>query len=268
MINDAPESTEFVTDGVPESVKDFLESHGGVKRAHFLARLVGRNPVPRSLRGQFFAASASVAVMDVLSQLGPDWLVRTSAPCGEEGNEYVVIGPAGIFSLIVRHHNAAAVWIDGGVLLADGERLTDLRDAEFGAVRLAQLMSDAVESRVEVTPCLVLAGQRSLTVAKPPRRVAVMTLRDIRTWLRGMPKVLSLEEVEALHTAADAQASWHRVGVIQAESRDVLGLFRKVQAEVSQARHLRLTWVTGLLVLAWLIAVVGIGGVTTSFLAH
>lgn len=268
MTSDASKTALRVDDSIPHSVTAFLHSQANVKRVHFLTRLVGRNPIPRRLHPSFLEASADVAVIDALSQLGPDWLVRSQMSADSGKMEYLVVGPSGIFSLIVRHHPAAAVWIDGGVLLADGERLSDVRDSEFCAVRLAQLMSDAVESRVEVIPCLVLVGQRSLTVAKPPRRVAVMTVRDIRGWLRGLNKVMSVEELQSAQKGASAQPELHAVGDKRAKSHETLSVFRKLQAEVVQARHLRLTWVTGILVVAWLVAVVGIGGMTTNFLTH
>ena len=170
--------------------------------------------------------------------------------------------------MTVRHRAEGAVWIDGNVLLVEGERKPDLRDAEFGAVRLSQTLSDAVGFRVEATSCLVLVGSRSLTVAKPPRRVAVLTPRDIRGWLKGLSATLSERELEALRETVDSAADWHALDASNPSGAHALDAFRKVRAAMGHARHVRLTWVTGALVLLWLIAVVGIGGVTTSFLVH
>lgn len=255
-------------EGIPSSVSEFLTSQISVRRTIFLERLFGRPPVPRSAQALYRAARGEVAVIEALSQLGSEWFVRSCEPTGRSGVEYILIGPPGIFCMIVRHQPRGAIWIDGGVLLGDGERLPHLRDAEFCAVKLTQMMSDIVESRVEATPCLVLIGARSLTVAKPPRRVAVLMPRDIRTWIKGMPHALSHQELASLRTSASAHSEWHSVGTRESPSAAALDTFGKVQAELVQARHVRLTWVTGVLVLFWLAAVVGIGGVTTSMLLN
>lgn len=264
-VSDSPEQH---SGGVLSSVTTFLDLQSSIPRKSFFARLFGRPSVPRSLRTQYRVARGDVAVIDVLTQLGPDWLVRTCEPAGGSGIEHIVVGPAGIFCMVVRHQLGGAIWIDGGVLLADGERQSHLRDAEFSAVRLTQVMSDAVGSRVDVTPCLVLLGTRSVTVAKPPKRVAVMTSRDIRTWLKGMPAVVPKSELDVIRASVATHPEWHAVGSQQSLSARTLEMFRKVQAEMIQARHLRLTWVTGALVVLWLIAIVGIGGMTTNFLVN
>ena len=255
-------------EGVPASVSMFLSAQWRVPRASLVARAGGRNPVPRSLRHHYRVALGDVAVIEALAQLGPSWLVRTCDSPKGGGIEHLLIGPSGIFCMIVRHHLGGAIWIDGGVILADGERLPHLRDAEFSAVRLTQMMSDAIGTRAEATPCLVLTGSRSMTVAKPPRRVAVLTVRDIRAWLKGLSPVLSEGEVEGLRASAAAHPEFYVVGEAGSPSAKALDAFRKVRAEVAQARHVRLTWVTGALVLVWLMAVAGISGVTTSLLLH
>ncbi len=255
------------SDGVPASVKNFLRSHESVPRVSVLARIFGRAPVTRALLAEYKMAKGDVAVIDVFSQLGSDWLVRTSEAANGSGVEHVAIGPSGIYCMSIQHYSGGAVWIDGGVLLVDGEPRPHLRDTEFCAVRLTQVISDAVGHRVEAAPCLVLVDPRSVTVAKPPRRVAVMTLRDIRTWLKGMPTQLSPDELTAVRDSAVGCSMLHDLGGSGPAPKSALDKFRKVRADMDQARHVRLTWVTGALVLVWFIAVVGIGGVTTGFLA-
>ncbi len=252
--------------GIPASVRSFLGAQNSAPRSPLFPRLFGRNPVPRSLRNQYRIAWGDVAVIEVLSQLGSDWLVRSCDSLDGEGIEHVLVGPSGIFCMIVRHQLDDAIWIDGGVILADGERLPHLRDAEYAAVRLTQMMSDAVGSRVAAAPCLVLTGTRSVSVAKPPRRVAVMRTRDIRAWLKGLSPVLSNEEAVTLRESAAADRDCYVVGEVGSSSALALDEFRKVRSDMIQARHVRLTWVTAALVLLWLIAVVGIGGITTSLL--
>lgn len=253
---------------LPASVSVFMNAQQLVPRRRFFAQLFGRPPVPHSLRKEYRTARGEVAVIDVLSRLGSQWMVRTCQAAECNGVEHIVIGPPGAFCMVVRHHTGGAVWIDGGVLLADGERMPHLRDTEFNAVRLTQQLSDSVGFRVDVTPCLVLVEPRSVTVSKPPRRVAVMTVRDIRTWLKGMPSTLSLDEVSAVQQSVAAHPDWVSMTEQHTVSADAIEGFRRVHADVGQARHIRLSWVTGALVLLWLIAVVSVGGIATSFLVN
>ncbi|MBB5631781.1 hypothetical protein BKA04_000004 [Cryobacterium mesophilum] len=252
----------------PSSVCEFVDEIDVAPPQRFLARLFGRNPIPPGLRTAYREASGDVAVMDALAQLGGEWMVLRSVPAGADAHEvaHLVIGPAGVFSIAIRHHPGGVIWIDGKVFLVDGERVSHVRDSEWEAVRVTQLLSDAVGVRVAVTPCVVVVGARSLTVARPPRRVAVLTPRDVRAWLKSMPRVNSQEDLKAFRVAASGQPDWNDAESPSLEFAQDIERFRRAQSAVSQARHLRLTWVTGVLVLGWLIAVVGLGGVTTSLL--
>lgn len=256
------------TSRAPSSVCEFVGGISGVPQQRLLSRLLGRNPIPPALRPVYREASGDIAVMDALAQLGPEWMALGSVPAGSDAHEvaHIAIGPAGVFSIAVRHHPGGVIWIDGGVFLVDGERVPHVRNSEWEAVRVTQLLSDAVGVRVDVTPCVVVAGARSLTVAKPPRRVAILTPRDLKAWLKGMPRVISREDLEAFRVAASAQSDWNDASSPSPDTVQDIERFRRAQSEVSQARHLRLTWVTGALVLVWLIAVVGLGGVTTNLL--
>jgi hypothetical protein len=250
------------------NVREFLSRFSVVPRGSFLARLFGADPVPPRLRTLFRHASGDVAVADALGQLGPDWLVLHAVPVGRDGADvdHIAIGPAGVHTIAVRYHAGEAIWIGGGVILVDGERMPHIRDAEFEAVRATQLLSDAVGTRVEAVPCLVIVEPRSLTVAKPPRRVAVLTPRELRPWLRSLPRVYSAAQLGAFVAAASERGTWHDTRNPNADVAECLDRFRRVQTVVGQARHVRLTWITGALVLFWLVAVIGIGGFTTGLL--
>ncbi len=270
MRNDALEPQTRLAKQPMSTVRDFLLLHARLAPQSLLARLFGRNPIPAEHRPALRQAWGDVAVADTLTQLGAGWLAYRAIPGGREIDdlEYIAIGPAGVYSIAVRHQLGGAIWIDGGVLLVEGERMPYIREAEFEAVRASQLLSEAIGSRVEVTPCLVVVEPRSLTVAKPPRRVAVLTPRDLRPWLKDMPRVLTVERLDALRVAASDQENWQDIRNPTAEVADQVERFRKVQTEVSRARHIRLTWVISALVMFWLIAMVGIGGFTTSLLAR
>lgn len=251
-------------------VRDLLRQYASVPRASVLAGFLGPHPLPHSMRSLYAAAVGEVAVADALTQLGEEWLVLHAVPVGKDGTDvdHIAVGPPGVYTISVRHHPGRALWVGGGVLLVDGDRMPYIRACEFEAVRAAQLMSDAVGERVEVAPCLVIVGSRSMTVARPPRRVAIVTPRELRPWLRSLPAVFTAGQLARFRAAASEAETWHDADKPAADVVECLGRFRALQAKVNQARHLRLTWITGGLVLVWLVAVIGIGGFTTGLLVR
>lgn len=253
------------------AVGSFLDAVAARQQQSLIARFFGRSPIPSDLRSEYRIACGEITVADALSQLGDDWVVLHGIRVGNgvtdpDYIDHIVIGPAGVFTISIRQGRPGAVWIDGGVVVVDGERMPYIRDSEFEAVRAAQLISDSVGSRVEVMPCLVLVSPKSLTVAKPPHRVAVLTPRDIRPWLKGFSRVLSEDRLAVIKDAVLAQANWYDIRTPPAGLGSYLDRFRRFQTAVNQARHLRLTWLTGTIVLAWLVFVIGIGGYATSLL--
>lgn len=78
--------------------------------------------------------------------------------------------------------------------------------------------------------------------------------------------VFSPHQLERFRAAASEADTWHDARKPTADLVESLERFRALQAKVNQARHLRLTWITGGLVLVWLVAIIGIGGFTTGLL--
>lgn len=249
-------------------VRELLRQNAALPRQSFLSRLLGLHPLPATLRPLYRAAVGEVAVGDALGQLGDEWLILHAVPVGREGADvdHIAVGPPGVFTVAVRHHHGQALWVGEGVLLVDGERMPHIRDCAFEAVRAAQLMSDAVGERVEVTPCLVVVGARSVTVTRPPRRVAILTPRDLRPWLRSLPVTYSPDQLARFRTAASEADTWHDARSPTADLVESLERYRALQSRVHQSRHLRLTWITGGLVLAWMVVIIAIGGFTTGLL--
>lgn len=265
METDAIEPDRLVRARTYPMVRELQRQRVAAGRLSPIARFFGRHPLPVELRSLYRAAVGEVTVADALSQLGPEWLALHAVPVGKDDSDvdHIAIGPPGVYTISVRHHPGREFWVGGGVLLVDGERMPYIRDCEFEAVRAAQLMSDAVGERVEATPCLVVVEPRSVTVARPPRRVAIVTPRELRPWLKSLAATFGPDQLARFRAAASEGDTWHDVGRPTADVADCLNRFRRLQAEVNQARHLRLTWVTGGLVLVWLVAIIGIGGFTT-----
>ncbi len=268
METDAIEPSPLTRARTYPIVRELLREEASLPRQPLFSRFFGLHPLPAPMRPLYRAAVGEVTVADALAQLGDDWLVLHAVPVGKDGTDvdHIAVGPPGVHTISVRHHPGRALWVGGGVILIDGERMPYIRDCEFEAVRAAQLMSDAVGERVEVTPCLVVVDPRSVTVARPPRRVAILTPRELRPWLRSLPAVFSPAELARFRDVASEGETWQDAGNPAADVVERLERFRALQARVSQARHLRLTWITGGLVLAWLVALIGLGGFTTGLL--
>ena len=249
-------------------VREFLRQRADHPVRSFVARLFGINPLPAEARSLYRAAVGEVAVADALAQLGPDWLVLHFVPVAKDGRDvdHIVIGPPGVYTIAIRNHVGRAIWVGGGVILVDGERVPHIRDTEFEAVRAAQLLSDAAETRVEVTPCLVLVDPRSLTVARPPRRVAILTPRELRPWLNSLPQLYFHDQLSRFRDAALKRGTWHESRRSTEDVSDRLEMSRTIQGDVNQARHLQLSWIAGGLILLWLVALIGIGGFASGLL--
>jgi hypothetical protein len=229
--------------------------------------MLGLSPLRPGSREDYRGASGELAVSDALAQLGGEWSVRDSVPVARDGSpvDHLIVGPPGVFTVAVRGHVGRALWIGGSVLLVEGKRVPHIREAEFGAVRAGELLSAATGIRLEVSPCLVILEPRSLTVARPPRRVAILTARELRGWLKGLPRKHSGEELARIAAAAGEPGTWHGEPLDPGDDPAVAE-FRRLQAEVAQARHLRLSWVTGALILLWTLGLAAAGAFATGLI--
>lgn len=245
-------------------VQEFVDNYGVGRHRSFAAVFFGRSPLPRGSKTQFRAAAGELAVADALWQLGQAWSIFDAAPVSQEGTsvDHIAIGPAGTFIISVRNHVNDELWVSENVMLVDGERVPHIRDSESAAVRATQLLSDAIGERVEVTPCVVVIDPRSLTVSRPPRRVAVMTLRELKPWLKNLPQTLSDDQRDRLCAAASAETTWPERPDRQNQPQLAVGEFRKLQADVNQSRRIRMAWVTGILIVGWLVALAGAIGIS------
>ena len=117
------------------------------------------------------------------------------------------------------------------------ENHSHIRDAEAAADRASTLLSDAVGFQVNAIPCVVVLDSRTLTIAKPPRRVAVLTPRQLPGWLTQLPPVLSAHEAALLGMYAEERSTWNEEPCEQEDVRECVHRFRQLQDAVSTARR-------------------------------
>ncbi|MCC7127750.1 MAG: NERD domain-containing protein [Microbacteriaceae bacterium] len=250
-------------------LKELLREARELPPRSALSRLFGISPLPSRLRSSYQSALGEVAIADTLASLGEDCYSRHSIPIGKSDSEidHLMVGPMGVFTISVQPLAGKSLWVGDVTVIVDSEREPFIRDCEFEAVRATQLLSDAVGERVDVTPCLVVVDPRNVTVARSPKKVAVLTPRELRPWLSSLKTEISESRLKEIRAAAEADSTW---GIRAKGTGDVeadLAEFRRIRAESNQARRIRLVWIAGGLIVIWLLIMLSIG-LSTGQLFH
>jgi hypothetical protein len=243
-------------------VRECLRLQDAAQRRSIIARFFGADPiVPRS-RAAYRGALGEVAVAATLTERGAGWFVVHEVPIGIVGApvQHVLIGPPGVFTISLHNHAGREVWVRSQGFTAGLENHSHIRDAEAAADRASTLLSDAVGFAVNAIPCVVVLDSRSITIAKPPRRVAVLTPRQLRGWLGQLPPRLSPHEAALLGMYAEERSTWHEEPCDPEDVRVCVHRFRQLQDAVSTATRRRVLWTTGGIVIAWCAFIASLGG--------
>ena len=157
-----------------------------------------------------------------LSGLGAGWRAVNAVPVRTRGGtvDHVLIGPAGVFTLEVKHHPQAAVWVAGEVVKVNGFDHRYVKICRVDAQRAAKLLSSAAGVAVEVHGLVAVVGaQRGLTIKQQPRDglVTVVGCAKLIAHLQGLPSVLDEPTVERVYEAARHLATWQPEAVARAE---------------------------------------------------
>ena len=164
-------------------------------------------------------ATAERKVAVDLERLGPRWRVLHAVPVGPDrpAISHLVMGPAGVFSLVTRgfrtHHPSGPLdrveaQVMGDEIKIHGASWPYLREARAQAWRAARVLSGAAEERVFVRPVVVLVGVSEVRFYDVPYRVDVLPRRQLIRWFQGFPARLDPAEVEAIYTAARRGDTW------------------------------------------------------------
>ncbi|MGQ0466953.1 MAG: hypothetical protein ACT4QG_16740 [Sporichthyaceae bacterium] len=133
-----------------------------------------------------------------VGRLGPDWRVLHEVSVGRDHPviSHVVIGPAGVFSLLVRRHpvwrrrlvpERVQIHVSEDELLVDGRGMPYIPQARVQAWRTARALSAAVGEEVRVRPAVVIAGCEDITFHAVPAKVDVLARRHVARWLAAFP---------------------------------------------------------------------------------
>ena len=164
-------------------------------------------------------ASAERKVAVDLERLGSRWRVLHAVPVGPDrpAISHLVIGPAGVFTLVTRafrtHHPSGPLekieaQVMGDEIKIHGASWPYLREARAQAWRSARALSTRVGERVFVRPVVVLVGVGEVRFYDMPNRVDVLPRRQLLRWLQGFPARLDMGKVETIYLAARQGDTW------------------------------------------------------------
>ena len=204
----------------------------------------------------YLGAVGELEVGHVLDRLGPGWTAIHAIPVGSAASDidHLVIGPGGLFTINSKHHEGKRIWVGATRLLVNGQRTDHLRNAAFEGKRVARIMSSAARTAVDVTPLVVIVGERGIVVRDQPREVVVLSSRRLVEWLKRRPAALGEGEVNALTRIALDPTTWGSPALSDAD----LEGFAALRESVATARRRRRWWAAGgmlgmlaVLVAAW-----------------
>ncbi len=156
-----------------------------------------------------------------VARLGPTWRVLHEVSVGQDQPpiSHLVIGPPGVFSLLVRRHpvwrralvpERVQVHVAEDDLRVDGRSMLYVPQARLQAWRAAQALSQAAGAAVHVRPAVVIAGCEDITFHSVPGRVEVLTRRHVPRWLAAFPNS-DQTDVAHLHAIARRTDTWNYV---------------------------------------------------------
>lgn len=243
-------------------VQECLRVQDSARHRSILEQFFGADPIVANARNAYRGALGEVAVAAILTELGHGWFVAHEVPVGVGGSRvsHVLIGPSGVFTICLHNHAGSEVWVSSQGFTAGLVNYSHIRDAESAADLASTLLSDAVGFPANVIPSVIVLDSRTLTIAKAPRRVAVLTPRQLPGWLAQFPPVLSPHEVALLGMYSEERSTWREEPCEQEDVRARVHRFRQLQDQVSMARRRRVLWTTGGLVIAWCAFIASLGG--------
>jgi hypothetical protein len=182
------------------------------------------------------AAEGQRQIAGELALLPAGWTVFHSLPLPTEGVlDHVVVGPTGVFPVVVAHHPGRRMTVAGRVVTVAGTRLPTVLGAEADADRVGRLLAAQHLGVVPVQPVVVAGAGTRLKVAERPRGVLVVAAEQLRARLLEKPVVLAADEVASVVRLLDAPEYW---GPTADAQPDLLQRFAELETR-TQPRRLR-----------------------------
>jgi hypothetical protein len=132
-------------------------------------------------------------------------LHSVSAGAADHEFDHLVIGPGGVFAVMIREDDGRDVHVCDYAMTIDGTGVPYLRQAKYEAERIARALASHVDFEVPVRGCVVLltgAHAPRIEYESRPIGVSVLTKGEVPRWFRKRPAVLDGEQVNELLAAA------------------------------------------------------------------
>lgn len=157
-------------------------------------------------------AAQQVAVAHQFDRLGGAWRVLHGIPTGTGGGriDHLVIGPGGVYTVNSHHDARMSMWLGGGTLMVNGERVHYLRESRADAAYASTVLSSAVGFDVPVRGLVVIVGDKRFDVRCQPEdtSVRVTTPTACLRWLRQTSGEWTGYGVERIFDAARRSTTW------------------------------------------------------------
>src|SRR4051812_49030581 len=141
------------------------------------------------------AEKARKKVERQLAWLGEEWHVLHVVERGID-LDYILIGPAGIFTLTIKCLPNATARVTDARVLVDGQPTDVRRNARRVSQRVQHMLSDACGVPVDVEAVIVFEIFDDLILDESPSHVHVTTCRRLLPWLKALPETVDSSTVE------------------------------------------------------------------------
>lgn len=175
-----------------------------------LARAFGPKGAERNSR---VGADAELEIAEMLQVLDGRWRVLHAVPSGDRGSDidHLVVGPAGVFTIDIKHHPEAKVWVAGDTFKVNGRNQRYVRNSRQVAARAAKLLSARAQFDVDVRGIITVVGTaHGLMVKEQPADglVSVVTAAMLVKHLESLPNVLGAPSRDRIYEVARHLATW------------------------------------------------------------
>ncbi|WP_166789697.1 nuclease-related domain-containing protein [Cryobacterium fucosi] len=230
-------------------IEQLLHEQGRTPPLSWLARLFGGSPLGVDGRPRYLVAKGEITVGALLEALPPEWTVFHAIPVAGRNSDidHLVVGPGGIFTIDSTchggstRHGGADVWVGKRVMLVAGQKVPHLRNSEFEAERVTNLVRERMPLLTPVQPVIALVDPRRLTIVDRPEQVKVIDAQDLLRWLVKLHPVLSAGEVQEVSDLVDSPATWCPIEQAAAAD-DLMDRFTVLDGQVRSAGVRRVLW--------------------------
>ena len=145
-----------------------------------------------------------------LAKLEPQWRVIRPATLGakSDADEFVVIGPSGVFAMAAKYHRGATASTSERGLQVNGFPTDYLSDARHRAKRTQKVLTSATGKLVAVRGVIVLVGLTTLNESVDPFDVWVTTSGRLLPWLHSLPAAIDPLTIEHIGSKASFSTTW------------------------------------------------------------